>query len=252
MQLTDIEVDPRPVAIVRIALAAALLMNAIESFSLLHGIARGKLAMPVLSWIPAPTGPATVTYLVLGAIAAVMLAVGWQASAAALLSGALGVVALLWDQQTYSSHLLLATLLVCWLVPARADQCWAVGRRSGNVPWWPQLLMMTQLSVCYIFAALSKINPDFLDGRALQSWVRFSLPDPVFPIVAVVVIGIELFLGYGLWWPPTRRVAATLGACLHVAIIVSLTGQTLGLVAFALTCVPVYLLFLTRPGFVRS
>jgi hypothetical protein len=108
--------------------------------------------------------------------------------------------------------------------------------------------MMTQLSVCYFFAALSKLNPVFLDGSALASWVRWPLPESMFGIMAVGTVVTELFLALGLWWRPTRVLAAAVGVGLHLSIVLGMKEQTVPLIAFTLACVPTYALFLTRPS----
>ncbi|WP_239579292.1 HTTM domain-containing protein [Microlunatus panaciterrae] len=248
----DLEVDARPVAAVRIGVGLATVINVLEMSVLLSAIANGKVALPVMSWIARPTEPVIMIYLVVGVAAGLALSVGYRASAAALISVLANVGVFLWDQQTYSSHRFLATLLLAYLVFARSDRVWSLGRRhrdgAATVPWWPQLLIMTQLSVLYFFAALSKINPVFLSGRALKSWVRWPLPDQVFPLLAVGTILTEFFLAGALWFRPTRRAAALLGLGLHASIVVMMADQTLPLIAFSLLCVPLYALFLTRPA----
>ncbi len=176
MRLTAVAVAPRPVAAVRIALGIVTVLNSLETSALLRQIAGGKLALPVHGWVPPPSTPAVLMYLVLAVTAGVAVTMGWRTSAAAGLSTVLNVGVLLWDQQTYSSHRLLATLLVAYLVFARSDAAWALSRRPGSVPWWPQLLMLTQLSVCYFFAAASKVSVVFLSGAPLSHWVWAPLP----------------------------------------------------------------------------
>jgi hypothetical protein len=247
MRLTEKQVGPLPVAVARIGLGIATMMNTGEMFGLLNSIAGGKPALPVLDAIPSPTSPAVFIYAVLAMAAGAALVVGWHASAAALVSTILNVGVFLWDQQTYSGHRFLATLLVAYLVFARSDRALSVARRAGWVPWWPQLLMMTQLSVCYFFAAVSKINIEYLSGAPLSQWIRVPMPWWMFMLTACASIGVELILAFGLWRRSTRREAAVLGILLHLSIIALMEEQTLPLIAFALTCLSVYGLFFHRP-----
>lgn len=238
---------PRALAVARIGLGLATILNAVEMFALLSKIARGLIALPVVEWMPAPTPTAVRVYLVLAVAAGLALAVGWQAASAAALTTVLNVAVFLWDQQTYSSHRLLATLLVAYLIFSRSDAVWSVSRRGGSVPWCPRLLMMTQLSVCYFFAAISKMTVLFLSGVPLSGWVWLPLPWWMFTVMAVGTVLVELFLAVGLWLRRTRRAAFLLGGALHLSIVVMMRDQTSALLSFALTCVSLYGLFLVRP-----
>lgn len=235
----------RAVAVARIGLGVATILNAFEMHSLLGRIAAGRFPMPVFSWAPTPSGVTVTAYLVLAVAAGVAIAVGYRVALAAVLSTALSVGAFLWDQQTYSSHRWLALLLIAYLIFARSDTAWSVSHRgqpAAPVPWWPRLLMMTQVSVCYLFAALSKINPNFLTGHPLHGWIRWELPLWSTFLMAVGTVATELFLAFGLWFERTRRVAVPLGLALHLSIVVLMVDRG-PLVAFALTIVPVYGLF---------
>lgn len=247
MRLTDIQVDPRPVAVVRIALGVVTVLNAVESAGLLHEIARGKLRLPVHDLLPAPTVPAVSAFLVAAVVAGVAIGIGWRTAGAALLATGLNIWVLMWDQQTYSSHRLLMTLLVAYLIFARADAAWSVSRRGGTAPWWPQLLMMTQLSVCYFFAAVTKVNVLFLSGVPLSLWVWVPLPWWIFTLMAVATVAVELYLAIGLWSPVMRRRAAVVGVLLHTSIVMMMRDETVPLLAFAVTCLSLYWLFLSRP-----
>lgn len=250
MLLTGVQVAPRPVAVARIGLGLATVMNAVETARLLLAIAGGKLARPVFEWVPAPTHGAALAFLVLACVAGLAMALGVSTRAAAVVSTVLNVAVLAWDEQTYSGHRVLATMLVAYLVFARSDHAWSVPARGEGgfdlVPWWPQLLMMMQLSVCYCFAALSKVNPIFLSGDGLRNWMWVPLPDWIFGPLAIATVVTELFLAVGLWLPRTRWLAAAVGLSLHASIVFTL-DDPVPLIAFALACVPLYALFLSRP-----
>jgi hypothetical protein len=161
-----------------------------------------------------------------------------------------------WDQQTYSSHLVLCTLLLLYLALARSDTRLSLAalhrRRSGagtpdTVPWWPQLLMLTQVGVVYLFTALSKMNPVFLSGEPLEGWTWFSGPAWLFRALALGTVAAELFLVAGLWVPRVRVLAVLAGVGLHAGIVVGLSDLNVVLLAFALMTTSTYPLFLTRP-----
>lgn len=228
-------------------LGAATVLNAGEMYVVLRQVDHGAFALPVWDAIPSPSSPALVVYLALATLCGTAIAVGYRVATAATLSTILSVAAFLWDQQAFSSHRWLGLLMVAYLIWARSDAEWAVLRRATpTVPWWPQLLMMTQLSVCYFFAAVSKINAEFLSGVPLAGWTWFPLPVAAFQLLALGAVATELFLAFALWSRRWRRAAAVMGVLLHTSILVGLP-YTWDLVAFTLTCVPIYLLFLTRP-----
>lgn len=254
MRLTEIRTDPRPVAIARIGLGIATILNAVEAYQILAGIADGRLGMPVLPGAPSPTIPWLTVVSILAVGAALAVTAGWNTEIAAVASVILSAVVLLWDQQTYSSHRLLATLLLAYLVFARAGTVWSVRPAPGRPPvaWWPQLLMMSQLSICYLFSALNKLNVGFISGVPLSGWVWLELPSQFFTLAAMGTVVVELIIAIGLWFPASRRVAVVLGLGLHLSIVSLMDHETLALIAFALTCISVYPLFLFRPSMRRA
>lgn len=235
-----------PLAAARIGLGIASILNATEMYLLLSRIAAGTVALPVSPVVPSPTQGAVTTYLVAATFAGAAITIGWRTAPAAAVTTLLNVGVLLWDQQTYSSHRFLATLLVAYLVFARSDAAWSVSSHDpGPVPRWPQLLMMTQLSACYFFAATSKVNAAFLSGAPLSHWVWVPLPWWCFTLMAFATVLVELFLSLGLWFARTRRTAVVLGVMLHVSIVVMMREHTWALLSFAITCASLYPLFLT-------
>jgi hypothetical protein len=248
----DLRVDGRPIALARMLLAFALGVCVLESSAVLSGIAAGKLQYPVLAIIPSPTPLTVQAFQVVGLLAAVCLLLGLFAGASAVTGCAVLAGALLWDQQTYSSHHLLVTLLLAYLAFARAGQRWGIAAKRrpehDDVPWWPQLLMMTQVSVLYLFAGLSKVNARFLSGEPLQEWMWLDAPLWVFQALAVATVATELFLAAALWMRRLRVLAVVAGVGLHLSILVGLTDQTFVLTAFAAASLSTYWLFLRRPG----
>ena len=250
MRLTEIRTDPRPVAIARIGVGLATILNSIEAYDILARIAGGGLAMPVFPGTPEPTLPWLIVYVVLAVAAAVAVTLGWRTEPAALVSVILSLAVFLWDQQTYSSHRVLATVVMACMIFAMAGTAWSVRPTPGRptVVWWPQLLMMTQLSVCYLFSALSKLNLVFLSGAGLAGWVWIELPRQFYFVAAVMTVVVELIIAVCLWFPATRRVAVLFGLGLHLSIVVLMNNETLALIGFAVTCVSLYPLFLFRPA----
>lgn len=245
-------VGGRPIALTRIMLGAALFLVSLEQSLALSRIADGAFAYPFVPWAPRPSAGLAIGALIIGWIAATCLAIGLVPDIMAATGAGVCLLTLLWDQQLYSSHVTLLTIQLVLLACAQSDRRWGVsGRRyrdSIGVPWWPQFLMMTQVSVVYLFAGLSKVQPTFLSGRPLSEWMWLSLPPMAFVIVAWATVITEGFLAVALWLQSARRCAVAVGILLHVSIVTLLSGNNLWLVAFALTTMSTYPLFLSRPS----
>jgi hypothetical protein len=250
MRMMDVRVDGRPVALARMLLAFALVLFVLECSAVLSGIAEGKLRFPVWELLPGPTPGSVRVYLAVGLLAAICLFLGLFANAAAAAGAAVLAWAMLWDQQTYSNHLVLGTLLLGYLAFADADRRWGLASRrfpERSVPWWPQLLLMMQVAVCYLFSGLSKINPRFLSGEPLQGWMWLDAPLWLFQTMSVATVVVEISLAACLWIPRLRVPAVVAGLALHVSIVVGLSGQNVILFVFAACCGATYWLFLSRP-----
>lgn len=252
----SLHVDGRPVALARILLGLALTLDVLETGSVLVGIADGKLSYPVLDVLPGVSSLSATAYLCVGLLAGSALMLGLFASAAAGLGATVLAWGLVWDQQLYSSHQLLCALLLGYLAFAKSDRRWAVSasrhRTEPNVPWWPQLLMLTQVTVCYLFAGLSKVNPIFLSGEPLEGWMALAAPRMFFQVLAVATVVTEIGIAGMLWIPRLRALALLAGLGLHLSIVLTMPDGRLALFAFALTCVATYWMFLLRPSFRHS
>lgn len=238
--------QPEALALARIGLGLATILNAYEMHRLLTGLAEGRLRIPLFEALPAPTHVTVWAVTLLATAAGAALVLGWRPAAAAGLATAVSVWCLVWDQQTYSNHRILALVLVVLLAFARSDRAWAV-RPSAGPPSspWVQLLMMTQLSVCYLFAGLSKMNPVFPSGYPFDTWLWLDLPHALDMTIALATIATEVFLAVGLWFARTRVVAVVLGLLLHASIVALMSRDNLTLFAFMLTCTSLYPLFHT-------
>lgn len=250
-RLVGTRVAPVSVGVTRVMLGAALAIISLDVAAFFHGLASGKLAYPFIDGVPRPPEWMPNALLGLGWLVALCLVLGLLPHVMAGLGAAVGATTLLWDQQIYSSHLTLLTILLILLVFAGSGRRLAIPRYrqpGDTVPFWPQLLMMTQVSVVYLFAGLSKVQPTFLSGDPLQEWMWPDLPHWVFVVLAWATVVTEVGLAVALWIPRVRVVAAAVGVALHLSIVTLLDGENLWLLAFALTTTAVYPLFLTRPS----
>ncbi len=255
-------IDPRPVGVVRVVIGLATLIRLIDGVAILRRLqSPTTLRLPYVTFAPEAT-ETVVTALVIGwAVSAGLFMVGrWTRTAGTLLAATLATVTLL-DQQTYSNHLYLLTLVVGLLVLADAGRAFSLDARLARrevalAPAWPVTLLKLQVSVVYAFAALSKVNEAYLSGIMLAQVIPLQAAVDAIGIratmaalsaAAVISIALEAAVAIGLWIPNRRHLAAALGVALHVGMIASIADPTvrLQLVVFALEMWSLYLLFFT-------
>ena len=138
------------------------------------------------------------------------------------------------------------------------DARWLSGR--DLIPEWPILLLKIQISIVYFYAALVKVNPQYLSGAMLASFWPFNelaalpggwSPAQILPFLAVVSILTELFLAVALWVPRLRWLALAVGVGFHMVIIWTGGAQPgvpdIPFAIFALVTVAPYVLFFDFP-----
>jgi hypothetical protein len=241
------QVDPRPLAVARIGVGLSAVLNVVDQVYTLRATTQGDVAFPLWGWLPAVSGVGIAAYAVVALSAALALVTGVasRAAAAALVLSTWFVFA--WEQQTYSNHMMLTAWLALWLVLAPSDAAWSLRARAegrGVVRLGDQVLLMSQLAVCYLYAALVKLNPGFLSGDLLREFVSLDLPSFVWPAAAVGTVVTELALVVGLWFRRTRWLVAAAGLGLHLSIPLAMPGNAWSLLAFSLQCLSLYPLFL--------
>lgn len=255
-------VPSRPLAIVRIGVGLAVLLELPNTAIVLLQLDDPQIIrVPVLRWTPAVNDSLAWILIGLWAATALALLVGWRTRrAAAALSATLATVVLL-DQQLFSNHLYLMVLLSAMLAIANSGAALSLdARRAGKqaeISRWPVWLLQFQVSAVYLFAALAKLNPDFLSGSAVATSLRrvgpLAVPDawrsmePML-ILAVLAVCAEAFVALAIWsvrWRPTAFVVA-LG--LHASLALWF-APTYPLIIFAAAMLPLLVLFLdTAPG----
>jgi predicted DCC family thiol-disulfide oxidoreductase YuxK len=193
---------------------------------------------------------------IVAAVSLLAFAIGaFTTLAGIILVASLGAIMAV-DQQLYSNHLYLMVLMVGLLVTARPGgalsvDAWRHGEEA-SAPALPLLLIRFQVSIVYLFAALSKINPDFLSGTVLNSYLRadglLAIPAgwrsfELMGALSILTIILELALAIGLWLPRWRRTVMFIGLALHFGM-VFWVNLPLQLAAFSLVMWTSYLAFL--------
>src|SRR5689334_23135522 len=180
--------------------------------------------MPYVAWYPILPAAVLPLFIAVWLCAALAFALGLRTR----LCGATLVVVmaytLFFDQQLYSNHLYLVTLVVLLLTIADSGARFSLdARRSGGrdlILEWPILLLKIEISIVYFYAALLKINPQYLSGVMLTTFWPFSQlaaqpgiwsSVPILPILAAASILTEFFLAVALWVPRLRWLALIVG-----------------------------------------
>jgi hypothetical protein len=177
------------------------------------------------------------------------------------------------DKTYYLNHNYLICLLGFLLAIVPAQSSWSVdawrnrnktaARASpiqpgvdGTVPRWSILLLRTQITLCYFFAGLAKLNHDWLvREEPLHLWLRARAHWPLVPHLLAVPGGLGVFtvgstlfdlsVGFLLWGQRTFWPAAVAAVLFHL-----LTNYLFHIGVFPWLCLAALALF-RSPGWPR-
>ena len=130
---------------------------------------------------------------------------------------------------SYQHHYLIAMILVlACCVP------WQRQPLATPVKTWALRLILVELAILYVWAAISKLDAHWLDGLALSTQIHGPLRSLIdatvgMKAVAILVPLTELALAF-VWLRPAWRVLAPLGIAFHLGIVWS--GLEIGLFAW--------------------
>lgn len=183
-----------------------------------------------LEWVRPWPGVGLYVHCALMALLALGVAAGVRARACAIGFGALFAYVVLLDQTHYNNHYYLIVLLAGLLCALRSDAALAPPWRlvAGTAPRYHVLLVQLQLVLVYGFAAVAKMNPDWLAGEPLRHWLTYRaalspsgagvLSDPRLPwVLAYGGLLFDLCVGPALLWRRTRALALAACACFHLS-----------------------------------
>jgi hypothetical protein len=134
---------------------------------------------------------------------------------------------------SYQHHYLVALVL--------ALACFVPWQRPADpaipVRTWAVRLLLVQLGIMYLWAAISKLDPLWLDGTTLSSQLTGSVRSLTestvgFRAMSWLVVAVELALAFTVWLRPAWKFAAPLGLAFHLGIVA--TGFEIGLFAYVM------------------
>ena len=255
-RILRLRASPRLVAIARIMIGITSMLAALEIWRLLpHFLTPTVIKLPYFAWLPVLPPRGVWAFILLWVLAAVAFVIGWKTRiAGAVLACVIGYNLML-DQQLYSNHLYLLFLIVVLMTITDSGAAISMDARRAEratVSGWPIWLLKIQVSIVYIFSAIAKLTSQYLSGEVLTESLKqygfFTVPMAwrvplAMKLLAIVAIGMELFVGLGLWSKRLRPLAVIAGVLFHAFIIAALDSSRLSLSIFALEMFAVYLLF---------
>lgn len=231
------------------------LLKAASVHMMLNGVFHeDKLKLPVLGFIPEFSPEQTPFIIWPWVISAILFSFRkWVRGAGGVLI-TLSVLVMLLDKQLYSNHLYLGVLLLILLLIAKSTR----DESSTSLSYWPLFLLKAQVSIVYIFAALQKLNADFLSGEVLREyWIQGSVFTPpaamveagLFQYIAIAAVLTELFLGIAFWIPRLRALVVTVGVSMHSSFMLTFDqASKVEFIVFSFLMLSGYFLLFVKPG----
>ena len=234
-------VPARSVIVLRVVIGLVSIFRGIEEWRVMSLVFRpGIVRFPMFEFLPVIGSRGAVALLVAWLLSALAFTIGVQVRISGIALAATMGATLFVDQQLYFSHVYLLTLLVLLIALAGPEN------KSETVLYWPIFLLKAQLSIVYLFAALSKMNAQYLSGFMLAANFRKSLtfPPAVLSAFAAGSIFVEVFLAFALWSKRLRKAAVIIGFVFHAVMVGSLDPPVIAQLAlFAVECLALYPLF---------
>jgi uncharacterized membrane protein YphA (DoxX/SURF4 family) len=260
----------RPLAVLRLLLGPVVLVHL---WPFLADTLRGttyddRFHAPWWGFVPEVPGAVQVLVVWTGALAAVGLSLGWRTRLVAPIT-CLCVAGNLFLSQHHFRHNR-AFLLFLLAAVALADSGRVLSldarrrrARTGTTPAdpsddlgtvWPLWLLRVLAASVYLASGFSKlIDPDWSGGLVLsdravrhQQLVHERVPEPLADAVVDLVtarwvhiftspiaVAMELFIGIGLWFGPTRLAAVWVAIFFHLSIELSASVEVFSLAAIA-------------------
>jgi hypothetical protein len=144
---------------------------------------------------------------------------------------------------SYQHHYLVALVLViaCFVPWERKPDT----EPGTPIRAWAVRLLLVQLGILYLWAAISKMTPAWLDGRTITGQITGSLRSVIegsvgFKSAARFALLTELVLAVTVWVRPAWIVALPVGIAFHLGILAS--GLDIGLFAYLMLAFYVFLI----------
>ncbi len=230
-------VDIAPLALFRILMG--LLMAAEGWGAILTGWVRQNYVDPEFSFnfigfdfLQVIVGPqAYVLYFLLG-VAGIGIALGYRYRLSVAIYTFIWAVVYFGQKTSYNNHyyLLLLMCILLWMVPAHRYTSLDV--RHGRVaealavPYWSKWIFKILLLIVYVYAAIAKLYPDWLDGTTVGIFLSGKSHLPLLGplsgekwlimLIAYGGIAFDFLVVPALWYRPTRKYAFIISIGFHI------------------------------------
>lgn len=171
-------------------------------------------------------------YYALMALLGLMVAAGWRYRAATVAFAVLWTASFLMQKAAYNNHYYLLAILAVMLAAVPAHRARSIDARrspscaAGSCPRWCCVIFVVQTSIVYVYAALAKLQPDWLAGKPLRVWFEtktgYPLIGPLYGLdwfqLAVARGGVlfDLAIVPALLWRRSRPFAFVVAVVFHV------------------------------------
>lgn len=210
--------------------------------------------------IPVPSRAFVLTLFVLQSFLALRVMFGVATTISVrLLTACFGYTYFVSQVDSYQHHyLIFLLLLIACFIPWEEAQRPDPERPAAGIASWAMRLFLVQLSLLYLWAAVAKMSPHWLDGTALQGQIQAgSIRDAIervfgnasrgdpggFEAAAKLVMLTELALAAGILWRRAWPLVWVVGVGFHLGV--ELAGFRIGL--FSYFMIAIYVVFMPRP-----
>lgn len=189
-------------------------------------------------WVAPLSAGGMVALFVAMSFLGAMVAAGLFTRAAAFLLGVAMSYVFLLERSEYLNHWYLACILAFMLAVVPAGDVLSVdafaNRRRGGieqptpsmVPMWSLALLRFQLGIVYFYAGIAKIDPDWIAGKPLSTWLFNNSDIPVLgtafrnPDTGVVLANVSMVFDLAIvplmLWSRTRRFVYPTAIAFHL------------------------------------
>lgn len=221
-------IDGASLAVFRICFAVLILVNTLSYWpDISHDYIQPKFLFTLIPGLQALPEPLMNALFAAMATCAILIGLGIFYRPAVAIFGLTHTYIFLLEKSLYQNHLYLVSLLSILLFLAPADQVWSLRKRSAPmVPRWSVLALQAQIFVVYFFGGIAKLNTDWLRGEpqttCLLQNANYPVLGPIFAshwfsqLVTYGGIGIDLCIGFLLFYRPTFWLGALLAVAFHV------------------------------------
>ena len=157
-------------------------------------------------------------------VSAVLLAIGFHYRAASIVFFTLYTYTFLLDKAQYNNHYYLICLLGFLFIMTDAHRTLSLDAWRRNmtchVPAWHVHVFRLQFCVVFFYAGVAKLNPDWLAGEPVRTWLsarsHYVAIGPLLVqewfvyLYAYAGLVFDLCIGFMLLWSPTRFIGLVL------------------------------------------